>query len=65
MEFGDGLFGLWLPGPHELVLPDADGSAVGGRSAGNTLLWEQGGLTIRIETALTKAEAVAIAETFS
>lgn len=65
VDFGDGLFGLWVPGPHELVLPDADGSAVGGRSAGNTLLWEQDGLTIRIETALTKAEAVAIAETFS
>jgi hypothetical protein len=64
VEFGDGYFGVWLPGPHQLVLPDADGSAVDGRSAGNTLLWEQDGLTIRIETALSKAEAVAVAESF-
>jgi hypothetical protein len=61
----DDIFGLWLEGPHEVLLPEADGSAVDGRSAGNTLLWEHSDeLTIRIETALSKAEAVAIAETF-
>jgi len=64
VDFGDGLFGLWLVGPHQLLLPDAAGSAVDGRSAGNTLLWEQGDLTIRIETALARDAAVAIAEKF-
>jgi hypothetical protein len=64
VEFGEGIFGVWLPGPHQLVLPEAAGSAVNGRSAGNTLLWEQDGLTLRIETALSRDEAVAIAETF-
>ncbi|MEE8331861.1 MAG: hypothetical protein V3R84_08820 [Acidimicrobiia bacterium] len=64
IELGDGVLGLWLPGPHQLVLPDADGSAVDGRSAGNTLLWEQGGLTLRLESALSRDQAIAIAETF-
>lgn len=64
VDFGNGNFGVWLPGPHELILPDADGSAVDGRSAGNTLLWEQDGRTLRIESALSREETIAIAETF-
>lgn len=64
VEFGDGVFGLWVPGPHELELLEADGSVVAGRSAGNTLLWEQGELTLRMETALPLDQAIAIAETF-
>lgn len=64
VEFGDELFGLWVPGPHGLQIFDADGSMVDGRSAGNTLLWEQGDLTMRIETSLSLSDAVAIAESF-
>src|SRR5437660_773596 len=33
------------------------------RLAGNTLLWEQGGLTLRIESALSREQALAIART--
>jgi hypothetical protein len=34
------------------------------RLAGNVLLWESGGVTYRIESTLSKAEAIAIAESF-
>jgi hypothetical protein len=64
VDFGDGLYGIWVPGPHDLELLEADGSVVDGRSAGNTLLWEQGELTVRMETALSRQEAIAIAESF-
>ena len=64
VEFGDGFIGLWVPGPHQLDVLEADGSIADGRSAGNTLLWEQGELTMRIETALPLEAAIAIAETF-
>jgi hypothetical protein len=33
------------------------------RIAGNTLLWEQGGIVYRLESSLPKADAVRIAET--
>ena len=63
VEFGDYL-SIWVQGPHRLELLESDGSVVDGRSAGNTLLWEQGELTIRIETALPQEQTIAIAETF-
>jgi hypothetical protein len=51
--------GIWVEGRHvvkELFsLP---------RLAGNTLLWEQDGLTLRLEGRLTKAEALEIARDF-
>ena len=59
-----GEFGVWLEGPHELILPDLDGSGVQGRSAGNTLLWERGQLTLRLEVALPLSDAVEIAVSF-
>lgn len=52
--------GLWIEGaPHALYLPGG-----GVRLARNTLLWQRAELTLRIEGAFTKAEAVRIALRF-
>lgn len=56
---------VWLEGgEHELLVERADGRVVSsrGRLAGNTLLWEEGGITYRLELALPLAEALRIAE---
>jgi hypothetical protein len=56
-------FGFWVEGPHTIEYRD-DGS-VGldqVRLAANTLIWEQDGVTIRLESALSKSEALSIAE---
>ncbi len=57
--------GWWLEGePHEFVYVDPATATVRPetlRLATNTLLWEQGERTLRIEGDLTKAEALAIA----
>ncbi|CAN5212744.1 hypothetical protein BH20ACT24_BH20ACT24_19070 [soil metagenome] len=57
--------GYWIAGaPHLVYYLDPDGRAVADtvRVAGNVLLWEQGGLTLRLESALTISEALAVAE---
>ena len=58
--------GLWIEGGHGVAYLDSEGEVVPDefRLAGNVLLWEQGDLTIRIESALSKAEALALAATF-
>jgi hypothetical protein len=56
--------GYWIEGrPHTFFYRDADGRVrdESSRLAGNTLLWEQDGLTFRLESALTKEEALRIA----
>ena len=56
--------GFWLEGaPHEFVFLDPQGnpSLETLRLARNTLLWEQGGLTLRIEGDVTKEEALRVA----
>lgn len=56
----DGRRAAWIPGPHELELQTAAGShtfSVGG----NTLIWERGGITYRLETAFGFDEAIAVA----
>ncbi len=56
--------GVWLEGqPHLLFLSDARGQLRQEpvRLAGNVLLWEQGELTLRLEAAISKAEALRIA----
>lgn len=58
--------GLWLEGgPHVLVFQNADGTYANAtlRLAGNTLLWEHGDLTLRLEGPLTRDEALALAAT--
>lgn len=57
--------GYWFEGsPHLLFFTDAQGRFVEDRSrlAGNTLIWEQGDTTVRLEMALSRDEAVGLAE---
>lgn len=61
----NGAPGYWIEGqPHALFYRDANGEIHDDRVrlAGNTLLWEQDGLTLRLESALTREEALRIAE---
>ncbi len=56
--------GVWVEGaPHALFLPDASGQLREDRVrlAGNVLLWEQAGLLLRLEGALSRDEALHIA----
>jgi hypothetical protein len=56
--------GFWLTGErHLVVFRDARGRILESRAAGNVLLWERGEVTLRLEGARTKAEALAIAGT--
>jgi hypothetical protein len=54
----------WLPAPHPIRYVDRDGvvRTETARLAGPTLIWEADGVSYRIEGHLTRAEAVAIAE---
>lgn len=64
----DGDEGLWLEGdPHSFFYRDENGELVqeSVRLVANVLLWEQDGLTVRLESALSKKEALAIAATMS
>jgi hypothetical protein len=59
--------GFWLEGaPHQFFYRDPDGSVRPDtlRLAGNTLLWEQGGVTLRLEADLTRDQALRLASTF-
>jgi hypothetical protein len=56
-----GLDAYWTTGPHTIQLLTSDG-IVYARVEGNVLLWRDGPYTMRLETALPKAEAVRIAE---
>ncbi len=62
----NGAPGAWLEGaPHQILYRDAAGQFVSDtlRLAGNTLIWEQAGLAIRIEAQVTKERALALAAT--
>jgi hypothetical protein len=57
--------GFWISGvPHSFFYRDPSGNVQQDRSrlAGNTLLWEQNGLTLRLESALERDESIRIAE---
>jgi len=57
--------GFWIQGqPHQLIFADEHGQFFqdSARLAGNTLLWQRGSLTLRVESGLPKPEAVRIAE---
>jgi hypothetical protein len=61
----NGQLAYWLAGsPHAVAFVDRDGKIFQDESrlAGNTLLFAQGSRTIRIESGLAKAEALALAE---
>jgi hypothetical protein len=57
--------GYWIEGrAHAFLYRDANGQPRDERIrlAGNTLLWEQDGLTLRLESALSRDEALRVAE---
>ena len=60
----DGASALWLRGPHGIVYVDRAGvrRIESARTAGATLVWQRGGVTVRLEGAATLAEAITIAE---
>lgn len=64
LSSGDAAY--WLAGqPHQFFYRDTAGNMQPEslRLAGNTLLWEAGGVTYRLEAQVSKAEAVRIAST--
>lgn len=60
----DGDFAIWVDGPHVLSYVDRAGVVrkETARLAASTLIWEADGVTYRIEGALTRGEAVEIAD---
>jgi hypothetical protein len=61
----DGERGYWFGGaPHALTFADENGRFFEDRSrlAGNTLIWERGPLTLRLESGLRKDRAISVAE---
>ncbi len=62
----NGVLGYWIEGkPHQFLYRDPITKQYQTetlRLAGNTLIWEQGSVTIRIESALTKDQALRIAQ---
>jgi hypothetical protein len=64
----NGSAAFWISGaPHVFYYEDAGGEIrqESLRLAGNTLIWEHNGLTLRVEGQLTQAQAIAIAEAMS
>lgn len=64
----DGARGYWISGdPHFLYYLAPDGEVINDsiRLAGNTLLWDVGGISYRLESALSKERAVDIAESLT
>jgi hypothetical protein len=59
-----GARGYWVEGEHVLIYLDERGRSFDERSrvAGNTLLWQRGEVTFRLESALSMEEAIRIAE---
>ena len=56
----------WIEGePHEVVMTDRNGDVVhdGARLAGNTLIWTDGDVTYRLESALDRDQAIDLAST--
>jgi hypothetical protein len=61
----EGASGYWIEGPHTVFVVTEDGTFIEdrARTAGNTLLWSRGGVTLRLESALDLPGALAIART--
>lgn len=55
--------GMWVAGPHRVryLGPDGIGRTESPRPAANTLIWQVGGVTLRLEGKFGKAEALDIA----
>ncbi|MET8910124.1 DUF4367 domain-containing protein [Micromonospora sp. NPDC004551] len=59
----DGDFAIWIGGPHELAYVDRTGTVrvETARLAAATLIWEDAGVSYRLEGDLTRDEAIRIA----
>lgn len=59
----NGARGFWIEGSHvfSVIDPDGDVRFESLRIASNTLLWERGGLTLRLESSLSKDDSLRIA----
>ncbi|MCI0632548.1 MAG: hypothetical protein L0206_01300 [Actinobacteria bacterium] len=60
--------GYWFEGePHVLSFVDPEGRDIeeASRLAGNTLVWERGPLTVRLESGLSRADAIRVAESLT
>ncbi|RKN45367.1 hypothetical protein [Micromonospora endolithica] len=60
----DGGLAVWVDGPHALTYVDRAGTVreETARLAASTLIWQEGDVAYRLEGALTRDEAVAIAD---
>lgn len=60
----DGDFAIWIGGPHEVAYVDRTGTVrvATARLAASTLIWEDAGVTYRLEGDLSKTEATAIGD---
>jgi hypothetical protein len=65
VKIGDA--GAWFQGPHVVMFQDRDGRfrESHARLARNTLVWQMGDVTLRLEGGLTRDEALRIARTVS
>ncbi|MBM0225956.1 DUF4367 domain-containing protein [Micromonospora sp. ATA51] len=63
----DGGFAVWIGGPHALAYVDRAGTVhvETARLAASTLIWEEAGVSYRLEGDLTKAEAIEIANSLN
>ncbi|MCE7008286.1 hypothetical protein LWC34_36550 [Kibdelosporangium philippinense] len=59
----NGTPGLWIPRPHEILYVDRDGQwqHESARMSGKTLMWQEGGVTLRLEGDFSKEEALRLA----
>src|SRR5580765_4160711 len=65
VKIGDA--GAWFEGPHVVMFQDRNGRfrESHARLARNTLVWQMGDVTLRLEGGLTKGQALRIARTLS
>jgi hypothetical protein len=56
--------GYWIDEPHQLTYVDPDGEfgQVGNRLSGPSLVWEESDVVFRVESALSRDDAIAVAE---
>jgi len=53
--------GYWVVGPHQLVLPEGGTGSGTLRLGGGVLIWTRNGVTYRLESTLSKVDALAVA----
>jgi hypothetical protein len=53
--------GMWVSGPHEMAFTTPHGEPAGARLAGHTLVWTDGHTTYRLESEVTRSQAIELA----